>query len=302
MRRFISLALALLMALTILPLNAFAVTTVASGTCGDNLTWLLTSDGTLTISGEGAMADYDTQVTPWSEYILDIHNVEISDGVTSIGSYAFDCFRNMTDISIPDSVTSIGYAAFQFCENLTDITLPDNITVIRGYTFNLCTNLASINIPNSVSVIENRAFQACNQLKNVIIPNSVIDVYSDAFRSCTSLESITFLSNITVIGYNEDTISDTATIYGYSGSTAQAYAQRYGRTFVAIDQIRTGNLNGDNTIDKDDAIYLLYHSLFPETYPITEDCDYNNDGVIDNDDALYLLYHSIFGESVYPLN
>ena len=75
----------------------------------DNLTWTLTADGTLTISGTGAMKDYNNDDNPSPVYNnSDVKKIVIEDGVTSIGNSAFDSCRNLTSVTIPDSVTSIG--------------------------------------------------------------------------------------------------------------------------------------------------------------------------------------------------
>ena len=96
----------------------------ASGICGANLEWTF-SDGVLTISGEGAMDDfhpwddYDPSKAPWSE--LDINEIVVEDGVTSIGDYAFSDCTSLTSVAIPDSVTRIGHYAFYRCDSLTDV-------------------------------------------------------------------------------------------------------------------------------------------------------------------------------------
>ncbi|MCD8003253.1 MAG: leucine-rich repeat domain-containing protein, partial [Clostridia bacterium] len=110
----------------------------ASGTCGDNLTWTLTSDGTLTISGTGDMYDYyevyvesgegwesETEygTAPWCDSAGEITSVIIEDGVTSIGEGAFwDC-TSLESATISDSVTEIGLGAFYNCYSLTSITI-----------------------------------------------------------------------------------------------------------------------------------------------------------------------------------
>ena len=64
-----------------------------------------------------------------------------------------------------------------------------------------------------------------------------------------------------------------------------------------------GDINDDDAVDKNDAIYLLYSVLFGEsTYPINQSCDFNDDGSVDKNDAIYLLYHALFGATSYPLN
>ncbi len=92
-----------------------------SGTCGDNLTWTLTDDGVLTISGTGAMSNYYTGSlsAQWKGQTL--KSVTMKSGVTSIGNYAFYQCSSLTGIMIPDSVTSIGGCAFSGCSALTDV-------------------------------------------------------------------------------------------------------------------------------------------------------------------------------------
>ena len=94
---------------------------LAFGTCGaqgDNLTWTLTSDGVLTISGEGAMADYEdfSDALWYGKHIL---AVVLADGVTSIGNHAFFDCKELVLVTIPDSVISIGAGAFAGCKSLT---------------------------------------------------------------------------------------------------------------------------------------------------------------------------------------
>ena len=103
---------------------------VQEGTCGENVTWKLSEDGELRISGSGEMTDYSVaDASPWSELVDSIKTVVIEDGVTSIGDRAFRRCMQMTEISIPDSVTSIGKNAFDYCISLgavsyTHLTLP----------------------------------------------------------------------------------------------------------------------------------------------------------------------------------
>lgn len=98
---------------------------MASGTCGaqgDNLTWTLTPDGTLTISGKGAMEDYrDFSDVPWYAYREHIRTAVLADDVTSIGNCAFANCRKLTSVHISDGVTSIGSWAFEECSGLLEI-------------------------------------------------------------------------------------------------------------------------------------------------------------------------------------
>lgn len=194
------LALVLVISITLLTPKAEA-TTVESGTCGDNLTWVLDDDGTLTISGIGAMYNWEKyDGAPWYSNSASIHSVVIQPGVTTIGVYAFDYCDSLENVTIPDSVTSIGSAAFCFCDNLRSITIPDGVTTIGEGAFSCCASLQRVNIGNSVTYIGEGAFEDCTTLESVIIPDSVIDVDSSAFRSCTSLQRVTIGNSVTYIG------------------------------------------------------------------------------------------------------
>ena len=205
---------------------------VASGECGDNLTWTLDDQGTLTISGTGKMKDYDWGKAPWFDSRDSIQRVEIGSGVTSIGSYAFQDCSSLTGITIPESVTSIGYDAFYYCSSLTSITIPESVTSIGqeafsgcsglktagpiggGYDYEFgwtesipanafysCKSLTSVTIPEGVTSIGIWAFQYCSSLTSITIPESVTSIGQEAFSGCSSLTSVTIPEGVTSIGY-----------------------------------------------------------------------------------------------------
>lgn len=132
---------------------AASAESVASGTCGENLTWSLDNEGTLTISGTGEMNNYahsyDSDIG--KGYSSSIKRIVIEEGVTSIGNNAFTTYCNgITDVTIPEGVTSIGANAFESC-GLTSINLPDSVTSIGDFAFADCTKLKSVTIPRNVS-------------------------------------------------------------------------------------------------------------------------------------------------------
>ena len=241
-----------------------------TGKCGDNLTYTLdTGTGVLEISGTGTMKKWlDSDKVPWYANRSSIRIVKIANGVTNIGGWAFCPCYNLTSITIPDSVTSIGNYAFEGCSSLTSITISDSVTSIGDYAFDGCSSLKSVTISDSVTSIGDGAFCGCSSLKavyitdlaawckisfgdnaanplyyahnlylngelvtNLVIPDSVTSIGKYALSGCSSLKSITILNPNCQIGA---TIPSTATIYGYTGSTAAAYAKEYGRTFVSI--------------------------------------------------------------------
>ncbi|MDR2129652.1 MAG: leucine-rich repeat domain-containing protein [Odoribacteraceae bacterium] len=199
-----------------------------SGTCGENLTWTLSEDEkTLKISGTGAMRDYlfILNTSPWDSYRSSITTVEIGDGVTSIGDWAFSACSSLTSITIPDGVTSIGDGAFAVCRSLTSIAIPDGVTSIGKQAFYDCDRLTAIRvengnvnysseagilfnkdkttlvccpggttgnytIPDGVTSIEDWAFSGCRRLTSITIPDGVTRIGKDAFTDCLSLTSI----------------------------------------------------------------------------------------------------------------
>ena len=106
---------------------------VLSGKHGDNITWKKDSDGTLTISGTGDMADATS--ASWKDDRLHIKKIIINKGITSIGERAFTEFKNVISVSLPDTVTKIDEAAFANCYKLTAVNIPDNVTVIGDSAF-----------------------------------------------------------------------------------------------------------------------------------------------------------------------
>ena len=226
MKKHLLLMTALLPAL----MQAWGQEVVASGTCGaegDNLTWTLTEDGTLTISGQGDMADFSPAVynappCPWRENKQNIKVATVQEGVTSIGGAAFckcgtlaavalpgslttigdEAFTacsSLLSISIPQGVTSIGEAAFSYCSALTSITIPEKVTNIGYATFRNCSGLVSVDIPEGVTSIGDNVFEYCTNLPSIHLPNSVTDIGPYAFYECCNLTSVNIPDGVTII-------------------------------------------------------------------------------------------------------
>ena len=198
-RRVMSMLLALVMVVGMVPLLPLQVNAAeaTSGTCGKNLTWTLDADGTLTISGTGAMYNYNqNNRVPWPSTIK---KISLTDGITSIGNYAFKDCSSLNRIYIPNSVTSIGSAAFKNCKNLKNVVIPNSVTFIGGSTFMDCSSLININIPDSVSSINYSMFKNCKKLTNITIPNSIKSISSNAFENCESLYNLTIPNSTTSI-------------------------------------------------------------------------------------------------------
>ena len=168
------------------------------GTCGTNVYWSYNStSNTLTIFGTGDMTN-DFEGNNWENYLNDITTVNISNGVTSIGDYAFSFCTGLTSIEIPASVKTIGNYAFQGCWGLTSIEIPASVTSIGYAAFITCIYLTSINIPASVTTIGDWAFANCTGLTSINIPASVTSIGYSTFLNCISLESISVAAGNTI--------------------------------------------------------------------------------------------------------
>ncbi len=205
---------------------------VASGSCGLNVKWVLTSDGTLTISGKTRIDDYGIGGAPWYNLRQYIKKVAIQNGVQAIGDCAFSRCTLMTSVMIPDSVTSIGEYAFSGCSGLTSVTIPKGVTRIENSAFRDCASLTSVTIPRSVTSIGAYVFSGGNIYLNVdpdnsaycsidgalyskdrtvlecagkitggrfIIPTQVTCIGDGAFMSCRNLTSVTIPDSVTSI-------------------------------------------------------------------------------------------------------
>ena len=204
-----------------------------SGYCGNdtynqNLTWTFTeSTKTLTISGTGGMRRYDnnTRKAPWYQYISDIENVIIEEGVTSIGECAFRSGSNINSLTVPSSLTLVQDRAFLYCSikniyitsleawcninfeeisssphcdhfylngtELYKVVIPDGITSLNG-TFSGFKGIISVKIPESVISIGHYAFYGCEQLTSIVIPKNVksIGEYNQEIKGETNVEII----------------------------------------------------------------------------------------------------------------
>ncbi|MBR4991013.1 MAG: leucine-rich repeat protein [Oscillospiraceae bacterium] len=217
-KRIISLIVTLCLICSMVPMSVSAVTVIVSGTCGKNLRWQLDEDGLLTISGTGAMTDFDfydyeKDAAPWAAYSDQIETVFVSNGVTSIGEDAFWYCENLKSIEFSNSVVSLGNYAVYGCNMLTSVRIGNGLTAIGTAVFDCCDNLRVIEIdpqnPNyctdESSVIYDAekitVVRAPTGLSGqYIIPDTVTHIAADAFMHCEKLTEIVMQEGIVSIG------------------------------------------------------------------------------------------------------
>ncbi len=196
-------------ALLLLALCIGASAAGTSGKCGPSAYWSFdSSTGTLTISGSGAMNDYEYGDYPWMDYRDSIQTIVIGDQITQIGRYAFtgtacstikfgknvrsigeraflECRNLNGDLTLPDSVQTIGAGAFQGCEKLSgDLTIPDSVVEIGEGAFRDCKNLnGTLTLGRSLRTIGKEAFYWCAFTGSLTIPEGVAEIADGAFSS-----------------------------------------------------------------------------------------------------------------------
>ena len=157
-----------------------------SGTCGENLTWTLDSEGVLTISGTGEMEDYSWKnPAPWG---TEIKAVVIENGVTSIGVLAFGECSDLTNVTLSESVTRIGVWSFYHCSALRNIIIPKSVTNIDKNAFFYCANLTRVGFMGNAPEIGASAFQTQAETDASIIFNTrgLILFYIDGNQGWTT--------------------------------------------------------------------------------------------------------------------
>lgn len=245
--RLLAAVLALTMLCEMLPLAAFAQSDIGqavtaavqnteeenstvtnTGSCGENVTWSLDSDGVVTVSGTGEMSNYGWygDVNPnrvFQDLSGSVHKVVIEDGVKNIGSGVFFRLENLTDVTIPDSVTSIGVDSFNYCTALESITLPETVTFIDTGAFANCHSLKKFKFPSGITCINDWMFHNSTGLTSVVIPASVTRIGVVVFEGCTSLQDIYYEGteeqwNQIDIGNSNSSLANATIHYNYSGT------------------------------------------------------------------------------------
>ena len=202
-----------LLVLAMVGTAAFCVSAASRGTCGAGLTWTLDARGTLTIRGSGNMPANGTP----------------TDGGASFRSNA----SRVKTIKVENGAANIGKGAFASFTALTQVTLANSVKKIEANAFSGCTALTTVDLGRGVSRIEEHAFRGCTALKTISLPESVSDIGMGVFDDCTSLGMVE-IANQNCRFPSSDFMPASTIISGYEGSTASAYAEKYGHKFVLI--------------------------------------------------------------------
>ena len=190
------------------------------GDFGENdcLHWKVAA-GTLTITGTGAMPDFDFpngNLAPWWNYKAlgmikttiggikidadgNLKTVIIGEGVTNVSNYALFCLPAATQVTLPDSVTSIGRYGIAMCSKLTGLSIPKGVAGIGD--FGLAGNgLTAVTLPDGLQSLGRGAFASCASLTNTTLPAAITAVPGKCFADCTKLLNVKYAGTVTAIG------------------------------------------------------------------------------------------------------
>ena len=197
-------------------------TAATEGDFGENscLHWEVStgvlSGKTLTISGTGAMPDFDFpngNLAPWWNYEAlgmltsfgnfklegELKKVVIKDGVTNVSNYALFCLPAATQVTLPESVTRIGRYGIAMCSKLTGLSIPKGVTGIGD--FGLAGNgLTAVTLPDGLQSLGRGAFDSCASLTNTTLPAAITAVPGKCFADCTKLLNVNYAGTVTAIG------------------------------------------------------------------------------------------------------
>lgn len=206
-------------------------------------------------------------------FCSNLRNINFGANIRRIEDFAFRYCNNLETVIICDSVMSLGEYCFSDCTSLTEVDLGKDLNRLNRNAFSFCRNLKNINLGDSIIDIGWQAFENCNNIRSIYIPDSVLNVGEYAFVNCTSLQSVYLRDNIEKIdscafGYytpNYDSVYERLnrfTLYGFSGTEAERYANNHGIKFSVMAPIQFGkpqmNCRANESIVAD--LYILYNN------------------------------------------
>ncbi len=220
-------------------------------------------------------------------------SVTIEEGITTVGTSAFDGCELLKTVSLPASVTTlknnvfsgcyllesvtfgqngkltdIGDAAFASCKSLTSIALPSGVESIGRQAFSKCESLTGILLPDTVGSLGESAFVQCYNLLSVNIPHNLSTIEGSTFSQCYNLTAITIPQNVTQIKSSAFSgCYRLVDVYNQTSLPIHVMGDDYGE--VAKHALAVAN-NSDYTspfVEKDGFLfYYLYLSSEPTYY------------------------------------
>lgn len=164
----------------------------------ENYSWSIElNTGHMEITGIGKMPDVDNyKQLPYSKFLPLIKTLTIGQGITSIGSSAFEFAYNLESVTLPEGLVSIGDGAFESCNNLESINIPSSVTSIGKMAFLSCEKLDGITLPDDLENLGEYAFCECTSLSEINIPDGLSEIPAGAFSGCKGLVTVKGMENV----------------------------------------------------------------------------------------------------------
>lgn len=185
---------------------------------GSVMTYTITDDGVLTISGTLPLEDY-VDIRSKAPF----RHLVIADGIKYIGRNNFACWEELEELTLPPSVKiirirafeectnlkrvhfsegleTVGKKAFYECKSLEKVVFPKSLRKIGEFSFFCCDSLKKVKFPGNVKTIEYKAFAGCDNLSEVVLSNGLESISDEAFKWCPALEKINFPKSLSSIG------------------------------------------------------------------------------------------------------
>ena len=247
-KRWVSLILAVCMAMSFLPVSVFAETAVGNTFSyeyeGQTLNYKVTGDATVEvtkntgITGTLKIPDtvYDGDKNKYTVTAIgyealcktnatgnDISTLELPTTLKTIGNGAFLGNNSLQNFSFPDGLTSIGNYAFGSIWGVTEIEIPASVTHIGGGAFQWCGNVEKIKFGAAIQLeeLESAVFEHCRKLKNIVVPESVKKISVAVFRDCKALESVVLSTGVSEISSAAFAVNNQSFKLHYTGSEEQ---------------------------------------------------------------------------------
>ncbi len=226
-----------------------------NGAAGDHVTYALeaTDDGyTLVLSGSGDMADMGAGRQPWWHVRHSITAVEVEEGVTSIGAYAFDRLRSMSSLTMPKDITMVSTYALRGCTSLTEVAFADGLENIGCGAFSGSANLQTIHLPASLQTVDIKAFEYCTGLKQVQYDGYEYQWSAIAIDMSSNLNDSLVLADITCL--------PTPQITDYRDAAASEYAEAL-QYLYARQMVKAGEEDAFGTelpLTDEEVLAVLY--------------------------------------------
>lgn len=299
--RFLSVCAVLLLCFFLLPAAQAASSFRDEGVCGSHLTYSLSRNGILTVSGRGAMTRFDApESVPWYETRAYIKRVDIENGVSTVSAFAFADCPALTAVNLGSDVIAIGRNAFRDCPSLAAFTVapaarayssadgvlfdkamtvllrypgakaaeaytvPASVERLADGAFSSASYLSSVALPDGLAAVGTRAFADCTGLKEIALPKSVVFLGDHAFAGCAALKAATLPDSLTAVPYG--TFLDCRALTHFS---LPADAVSVGRDAFArcSSLITVGSSNTLETVG--DSAFYACSSLVAADFPDT---------------------------------